>query len=396
MTTYWSCIGNGDGSFSYQQISFPGGESFSSGAFIPLIGDFNGDGKSDFAIAVAAGLYVFLGNGDGTFTALPYVTYPSGWGSLSLSSLQSAIGDFNSDGRTEFLLLSASTQYTFISNGDGTFSMQNATLPYGGIFTPSSYPAISGDFNGDGSADFVFQGSTLFYPFLNNVKLPAMITGFQNGLGATTSVTYQPLTASSVYTKDTNAVFPVQDIQSAMYVASRIDAANGIGGTYSTTYTYVGAKIDLSGLGFLGFRQTTATDLQTNIVHTSNFRQDYPYIGMVASETKVLGTTTLNSVTNTYQVINAFGGTTVSTPNNASSPYRVSVAASSAASTDLNGAVMPTVTTTSQYDAYGNPTQVVVSTPDGFSRTTTNTYSNDTTNWFLGRLTGATVTSTTP
>jgi hypothetical protein len=38
----------------------------------------------------------------------------------------------------------------------------------------------------------------------------------------------------------------------------------------------------------------------------------------------------------------------------------------------------------------------VVSTPDGFSKTTTNTYTNDATNWYLGRLTGATVTSTTP
>jgi hypothetical protein len=44
---------------------------------------------------------------------------------------------------------------------------------------------------------------------------------------------------------------------------------------------------------------------------------------------------------------------------------------------------------------------VATSTPDGFSKTT-NTYTNDTTNtndttdWFLGRLTGATVTGTTP
>ena len=38
----------------------------------------------------------------------------------------------------------------------------------------------------------------------------------------------------------------------------------------------------------------------------------------------------------------------------------------------------------------------VGSTPDGFSKTTTNTYTNDTTDWFLGRLTNATVTSKTP
>jgi hypothetical protein len=54
------------------------------------------------------------------------------------------------------------------------------------------------------------------------------------------------------------------------------------------------------------------------------------------------------------------------------------------------------MTTTFQYDAFGNATQVATSTPDGYSKTTNSTYTNDTTNWFLGRLTGATVTSTTP
>jgi hypothetical protein len=73
-----------------------------------------------------------------------------------------------------------------------------------------------------------------------------------------------------------------------------------------------------------------------------------------------------------------------------------SLQSSTAAGSDLDGSVLPTVTTTNQYDAYGNPTQVVVSTSDGFTKTTTNTYSNDTVNWILGRLTGAAVTSTTP
>jgi len=57
-----------------------------------------------------------------------------------------------------------------------------------------------------------------------------------------------------------------------------------------------------------------------------------------------------------------------------------------------SGAMDPSVA----YDAYGNATQVVASTPDGFSKTTTNTYSNDITRWLLGRLTRASVTSVAP
>lgn len=57
---------------------------------------------------------------------------------------------------------------------------------------------------------------------------------------------------------------------------------------------------------------------------------------------------------------------------------------------------VPTVTTSNQYDAYLNATQVTVSTPDGFSKTTNNTYTNDPSLWYLGRLTRATVINSAP
>lgn len=63
---------------------------------------------------------------------------------------------------------------------------------------------------------------------------------------------------------------------------------------------------------------------------------------------------------------------------------------------ELAGSPISTITTANTFDAYGNPTQISVSTGDGYSKTTVNTYTNDTANWFLGRLTNATVTSTTP
>jgi RHS repeat-associated protein len=60
---------------------------------------------------------------------------------------------------------------------------------------------------------------------------------------------------------------------------------------------------------------------------------------------------------------------------------------------DLNGAAMPRTQTNTTYDAYGSTGPV---SPFGHVKTTTNTYSNDTTNWLLGRLTRATVTSSLP
>jgi len=64
---------------------------------------------------------------------------------------------------------------------------------------------------------------------------------------------------------------------------------------------------------------------------------------------------------------------------------------------DLNGAALPTVTTKTSYDPYGNATSVEVSTDGGeYKRTTTNTFTNDAAKWFLGRLTGSSVKSEAP
>ena len=57
------------------------------------------------------------------------------------------------------------------------------------------------------------------------------------------------------------------------------------------------------------------------------------------------------------------------------------------------------VTTASTYDAWGNPTRITVTTAGAggtFTKTTTNTYTNDTTKWHLGRLTCAVVASAAP
>src|SRR5581483_6766338 len=59
------------------------------------IGDFNGDGNADVAVLGdnPDAVYVFPGNGDGTFgTPLTFSTGTSG------SQFEMAIGDFNSDG----------------------------------------------------------------------------------------------------------------------------------------------------------------------------------------------------------------------------------------------------------------------------------------------------------
>jgi hypothetical protein len=119
------------------------------------VGDFNGDGKPDTAVAqtIYSGstLFVLLGNGDGTFvtTAL----------TLALSSGALALGDFNSDGYTDAAVTQSGSggQYgvaVLLSNGDGSF--QRAVF-YTVNGTPVSL--ATADVNNDGKLDVIAGGT---------------------------------------------------------------------------------------------------------------------------------------------------------------------------------------------------------------------------------------------
>jgi hypothetical protein len=386
-------LSQGNGQYSLAGYTGSVDTCFTCGTW--QFGDVNGDGKIDLIhLANNTGVVMtWLSEGNGQYSIVGF-TLPGDACLVTCGTWQ--VGDFNGDGRTDLLhLVGNGSIITWLSKGNGQYTGTGYQNAGDTCFTCGSW--IAGDANGDGKTDMVHNAGnglviTWFVaPASNDVAL-----SFVNGLGASTKITYQPLTNAVVYSKDSTAVYPVMDLQGPLNVVSRVDTSNGLGGTYSSTYTYAGAKLDLSGRGFLGFRQMAAKDIQTNIVQTTNYRQDFPYLGMAASISSALGSTVLNQTTNTYQFSNVSGAASISSPSVTSAPYRVSLSQNVSSGSDLDGTALPTVTSANQYDAYGNATQVVVSTPDGFSKTTANTFTNDTTNWYLGRLIGATVTSVAP
>ncbi len=348
------------------------------------IGDFNGDGIPDYLKThpTAAGT-LHLGTGRGATSTSSFAS-PAGWSKYEID-----VADFNGDGKQDLALIAA----TSISGGYGVGTPHQIWLSTGTGFVLAAsithtnaintlVKTTIADWNHNGAADIWFSqhsGDVIH----NAAYTPELMNSVSNGLGITTTVTYDRINKPAVYTKDTNATYPTADITGALYVVSRVDSGNGIGGIYSSGYQYVGLKADYAGRGYLGFRQRIVTDLQTNVVETTTFRQDFPYTGLVASQAKVLGAVTLNYKTNTFAVTN-LGGTR----------RFVWVAQAVEESKDLNNATFPTVTTSYQYDAHGNATQVSVVLPNGDSKVTNSTYSNDTTNWILGRLITAGQTNT--
>ena len=108
-------LGNGDGTFRLLLGSAITLNSYFSG--IPVIGDFNGDGKLD--VAIPGGYYgfiaVLLGNGDGTFQS--EVDYP-----ILQDGRASVVADINGDGKLDILTSCTNgTVAVLLGKGDGTF-----------------------------------------------------------------------------------------------------------------------------------------------------------------------------------------------------------------------------------------------------------------------------------
>ncbi len=155
-------LGYGDGAFNQAPIPANG---YVSSAYMPAVGDFNGDGKLDLAVT-GAGVTgsqddvatILLGNGDGTFTAGSNSTFATGKAPQAI-----AVADLNGDGKLDLVIgnYQDSTVTILLGNGDGTF-----TPASGSPFTVGNGPyAIAvADLNGDGKLDLAianYLGNTL-------------------------------------------------------------------------------------------------------------------------------------------------------------------------------------------------------------------------------------------
>jgi hypothetical protein len=150
-------LGNGDGTFQNPRTIFPKPEGCGYG--VPIVAnDFNGDGQLDLAFCTRpfsnSQIGVLLGNGDGTFKKPVYYRA----GSPDDSNWVFTAGDFNSDGKTDFIdwyFKNGARNPTFailLGNGDGTFRRETAVKLPDNI---EDLGIVSGDFNSDGLLDFV-------------------------------------------------------------------------------------------------------------------------------------------------------------------------------------------------------------------------------------------------
>jgi hypothetical protein len=294
-------LGNGDGTFQAAQ-SFAAGSGYHTSA---AVGDFNGDGKQDFAMAnfdygtvsvllgdgrgalgaptdfsagdhpqsvatadvngdgkldlVTANLWganvsVLLGNGNGTFQAP--VTSAVGPNPTAV-----AVGDFNRDGKPDLAVINSSGVSVLLGNGNGTF--QNP-LTYATGGSPPLSVAV-GDFNGDGFPDLAVAnyGSNTVSVLLNDAKwevAPAQASSFAVS-GFPTSTTAGTAGAFTITAKNANGTTATNYTGTVRFTSS--DGLAVLPADYTFTAADAGVHAFSAILKTAGTQSLTATDTTT-------------------------------------------------------------------------------------------------------------------------------------
>jgi RHS repeat-associated protein len=390
-----------------------GGPSFPQFEF----GDWNGDGCTD--IIATSAIYVSDCAGGFNQIAAPVPNTSNGTPAAILTV------DWDGDGQTDRLYADPTTNMWMVQRSTGG---QPETAVSTGIPAPSTRSFFVVDQNSDGQADlgYVDTANGYYvsdYPHQGYDSPPDLANAFSDGFDISFSPSYVPISQKS-YTPGTSAAFPDEDFRGPMYVVDEYSASDGTGGTYEETLAYGGARLNLQGRGFEGFATTQVQDSRNSVITTTDYRQDYPYIGLVTEEDvdqngslapgsapiSPSASSLMEKTVNKYALVLVQGNacaTGVCFPYvQKQDKYNYEVDA------PLTGNQISTSSTTYGYDNFGNitsTTSVLTDTDEGgggapaspyygeqWTTVIQNKINNDTATWCLGRPYDTTTTKSTP
>ncbi len=226
-------LGNGDGTFtaaSNPAFPYVVDNLSNNGPFIAA-GDLNNDGKIDLAVSDNETVGVWFGKGDGSFTRGPSYDALNSDGYISITDLD---GDGNADiyvglgdgafyGGDEG---SPNLAYALMGKGDGTFE--------GAPLSPGTYNGNNlGDVNGDGIPDVVSNSTDAY----NNTSSPAFTVSLGSGKGTFTSGS--TVVAPASFTGTTSALLSPVTIIDANTVAAASYALADVNGDGKADLVFV-------------------------------------------------------------------------------------------------------------------------------------------------------------
>lgn len=148
ISEYTVYLGHGDGTFDSGATYAVTGSGDHANV---ILEDFNNDGVLDIMTAsdADARVNVYIGNGNGTFRARVSMVIPE-----AITDARAYSGDFNGDGNQDIVSFDSYTSvgsiYIYMGNGNGTFT---AATAYAGWGQPGRFEIA--DLNGDGYDDLI-------------------------------------------------------------------------------------------------------------------------------------------------------------------------------------------------------------------------------------------------
>ena len=258
-----------------------------------LTGDWNGDGRTDFGRVGGNLIYFYLSteNGWNYYCGLNCCTPSQGF--TNSNQYPILIGDWNGDGRTDFGRVGDSYNFMYISTGNSWLYLNSigGNVPLYGFTNDYMYPILSGDWNGDGYTDLGRIGSDRIYFLVANNQQDAIRSIFNNNYNSIT-ITYTPAPQLPGAVNPTGKTYPNIADSSPRPLVTKISVSNGLTGdsarTINTSYKYSdgmfhqGLPYERAGLGFAWIKKTDDNTGNTEITY---YRQDdLDYRGMIAKK----------------------------------------------------------------------------------------------------------------
>jgi hypothetical protein len=201
-----------------------------------LTGDFNGDGLTDLAVVDGANLVVGFSDGRQFREQPPWAI---GFGSGEYLS-----ADFNGDGLSDLGFFDRSNGRVVVGHNNTHGFNAPVNLPFTFTQIGAADQIQLADFNGDALPDpAVFNNVTGNIEFaISQGNSPDLLNGINNGVGGATAITYRP--ASHLGQHFLPFLTPL---------VTETRVSDGLGNTYTNTYSYSQGLYDGTSKEFRGF-----------------------------------------------------------------------------------------------------------------------------------------------
>ncbi len=177
----WVALGNGDGTFQTPKLvvpNFGANQGWSPAKHVRLLADLNHDGYPDIVAFGDQGVFTAMNNGDasGTFKPVQAGLQPQNFGSDQGWSVEKHVrltAVLSTVGYADIIGFGDQGVWTAVGNGDGTFQTPKLVLANFGVaqgWDPAKHVRLMADLNHDGRDDIVAFGDAGVWTAMSAVQ----------------------------------------------------------------------------------------------------------------------------------------------------------------------------------------------------------------------------------